>query len=208
MHDLAKMDRRALMQHVALLLGAAAIPGEAIASMSKAKARHFLPPAQYALLGAIADTIIPATDTPGAAAVGVPRLLEGMIANWASAKRKAALMTAMSEIDQLALASDKKPFAALAPARRKALLIPYDKEALKPGPAPKEKLNGILALSAGPPVANPAYLKLKELVIALYYSSEVASSRELVYEHIPGEWVPSLKITPETRPYAGVGGLF
>jgi hypothetical protein len=65
-----------------------------------------------------------------------------------------------------------------------------------------------MAMMAGPPVAKPGFLRLKDLVIALYYSSEVALSKELIYEHVPGPFVPSMKVTPETRPFAGVGGLF
>jgi hypothetical protein len=32
-------------------------------------------------------------------------------------------------------------------------------------------------------------------------------TQELVYEHVPGKFVASLKTTPETRPFAGVGTL-
>jgi gluconate 2-dehydrogenase gamma chain len=160
------------------------------------------------LMSAITDTIIPTSDTPGAVAVGVPRLLDGMLRDWASAARRTQLTGALAEIDALAMTADKKTFAALSPARRKAILVDHDKAALKPGPAPKEKLNALQAMMAGPPVAGPAYLKLKELVIALYYSSEIACSQELVYEHVPGKFSPSIPVTPETRPFAGVGGPF
>jgi gluconate 2-dehydrogenase gamma chain len=203
-----ELERRSLLQSVALLLGAASLPADAFAIARKVKSKRVLNPAQFTLLSAIADTIIPVTDTPGAVTVGVPRLLDGMLSNWASASRKTALIGAIAEIDALAMASDKKGFAALAPARRKELLIDHDKAALKRGPPPKEKQSPLLAMLSGPPVANPGYLKLKELVIALYYASEAASTQELVYEHVPGRFVPSVKVTPETRPYAGVGGLF
>jgi gluconate 2-dehydrogenase gamma chain len=208
MHDLAQMDRRTLMQRVALLIGAAAVPADALAVVAKSKGKRFLTPAQYTLLTAVADTIIPVTDTPGAVAVGVPRLLDGMLANWASAQRRVQLTGALTEIDALAMARDNKGFAALAPERRKALLVDHDIAALKPGPPRKEKLNAFAAMVAGPPVANPGFLKLKDLTIALYYSSEIALTKELIYEHVPGQWVPSMKITPETRPFAGVGGPF
>ncbi len=52
---------------------------------------------------------------------------------------------------------------------------------------------------------NPAWVKLKDLVITLYYNSEIAMTQEEIYEHVPGKWVPSLKITPGMRPVAGVG---
>jgi gluconate 2-dehydrogenase gamma chain len=208
MIPLPEMERRSLLQSLALLLGVAALPANALAAARKGNSKQGLSVDQFSLLNAIADTMIPATDTPGAVAVGVPRLLDKMLANWASPSRRLALIGAMSEIDTLALTSDKKGYARLDPARRKALLLDHDKAALKPGPPPKEKLSALLAMVAGPPVANPAYLKLKELVITLYYASEVALTQELIYEHVPGKFVPSLKATPETRPFAGVGGPF
>jgi gluconate 2-dehydrogenase gamma chain len=208
MIPLPEMERRSLLQSLALLLGVAALPANALAAARKGNSKQGLSVDQFSLLSAIADTMIPATDTPGAVAVGVPRLLDKMLANWASPSRRLALIGAMSEIDTLALTSDKKGYARLDPARRKALLLDHDKAALKPGPPPKEKLSALLAMLAGPPVANPAYLKLKELVITLYYASEVALTQELIYEHVPGKFVPSLKVTPETRPFAGVGGPF
>jgi gluconate 2-dehydrogenase gamma chain len=208
MIPLPEMERRSLLQSLALLLGVAALPANALAAARKSNSKQGLSVDQFSLLNAIADTMIPATDTPGAVAVGVPRLLDKMLANWASPSRRLALIGAMSEIETLALTSDKKGYARLDPARRKALLLDHDKAALKPGPPPKEKLSALLAMVAGPPVANPAYLKLKELVITLYYASEVALTQELIYEHVPGKFVPSLKVTPETRPFAGVGGPF
>jgi gluconate 2-dehydrogenase gamma chain len=202
------MDRRAWMQRAALLIGATAIPADAFAATKKPAAKRFLNPAQFALLTAVADTIIPVTDTPGAVAVGVPRLFDKLLSTWASAKRQTELLAALTEIETLAMTSDKKGFAALTPARRKELLTEHDKAAVKPGPPRKEKLNALMAMMAGPPVANPGFLKVKDMVIALYYVSEVALTQELIYEHNPGAWVPSLKVTPETRPFAGTGGPF
>lgn len=208
MHDLANLNRRTLMTQIALLIGATAIPADAFAAIAKRGTKRFLSPAQFSLLTAVADTIIPVTDTPGAVAVGVPRLLDGMLANWASAKSRALLTGALTEIEALAMSNDEMDFAALSPDRRKALLVEHDKAALKPGPPRTEKLSGLAAMTAPPPVANPGYFKLKDLTIALYYASEVALTKELIYEHVPGQWVPSMKITPETRPFAGVGGPF
>ncbi len=210
MIDPMGMDRRSLITRALLLVGATAVPlnAEVFATTVKKAQKRFLSPAQFSAMSAIADTIIPVTDTPGAVAAGVPRLFDKLLTTWASAAHREQLTTAIAEIDTLAMTNDKKPFSALTPARRKALLVEHDKEALKPGSAPKEKLTGLMAMVAGPPVANPGYVRLKDLVIALYYSSEIASTKELVYEHVPGKFVPSFKITPDTRPFAGVGGPF
>lgn len=207
MTDMFDFDRRSLMGNIALLLGATAIPAEAFAKpKGKAAAKKFFSPSQMALVSAYADTLIPATDTPGAVAVKVPALLDSLVTNWASAASKALILGALPGIDKLALDADKKPFAALTPARRKELLIPYDKAALKPVPR-KEKLTGLAALMASPAYADPGYARIKDLIVRLYYTSEVAMTQEVIYEHVPGPFVPSLKITPQTRPFAGVGGL-
>jgi gluconate 2-dehydrogenase gamma chain len=208
MNDIATMDRRALLAHIGLLIGASALPVEALAAPRRKPAKRFLTAAQFQLLTAIADTIIPATDTPGAVATGVPGQIDGMLLNWASAERRVAMIGAMAEIDKAAMASLQKGFAALDAAKRKEVLLAFDKEAVKPDPRPQKPLVGLAALlGAGGAPMNPGYVKLKELVITLYYNSEAAMTKELVYEHVPGKFVASFPITPETRPFAGVGGL-
>lgn len=204
MNELMQLDRRAVMRSVALLLGATVVP--TLASCKAAtEGKGALDKGQLKLLTAIADTIIPETDTPGAVAANVPKLLSGMIRDWASETTRAELTGAIAEIGKL---SGAKNFADLDPATRNALLTEHDKAAVKPGPPPKVKRKGLLALHAGPPTANPGYVRLKGLIISLYYSSEVASTTELIYEHVPGKFEPSLKVTPDTRPFAGVGGAF
>jgi gluconate 2-dehydrogenase gamma chain len=211
MQPFPEMDRRALMARAMQLVGATVVVSGAagLASCKQADVKGKpMGAEQLALLGAIADTIIPATDTPGAVGVGVPKKLDAMLVDWASSERRTELMGAMEEIDELAKSGASKGFAALDPAKRKELLLAHDKAAVKPGPPPKIKPTGLAAMIGGVPTMNPGYVKLKELIINLYYSSEIASTKELVFEPVPGEYVASLKITPETRPFAGLGGPF
>jgi gluconate 2-dehydrogenase gamma chain len=211
MQPFPEMDRRALMTRAMQLLGATVVVGGAAGlagcKQSDVKGKP-MGAEQLALLGAIADTIIPATDTPGAVGAGVPKQLDAMLVDWASPERRAELMGAMEEIDELANSASGKGFTALDVAKRKELLLAHDKEAVKPGPPPKIKPTGLAAMVGGIPTVNPPYVKLKELIINLYYSSEIASTKELIYEHVPGKYVASLKVTPETRPFAGLGGPF
>ncbi len=202
--DFIKLDRRALMRNLALLLGAASVPTVANC-VEAAQASGALDQPRLKLLTAIADTIVPVTDTPGAVAAGVPQLLSGMLANWASAETRMELIGAIDAIGQLASAAS---FADLPIAERTALLRAYDTAAVQHVPSRGPKLTGIAALIAGPPIANPAYVRLKSLIISLYYNSEIAMTQEIEYEHIPGRFEPSREITATTRPYAGVGGLF
>ncbi len=203
-----ELDRRAMVQRIALLLGATAASGITTEALAKVavKAKRFFPAAQFSLMSAIADTLVPTTDTPGAVAAGVPSTFDTLIARWASAGTKQLLTGALASIDKLAMDSDKKGFVALSPARRAELLILHEKTALKAVPR-KDKLVGLAAMLAGPSVADPGYAKLKDLLVSTYYLTEIALTEETPYEHVPGPFVPSLKITPETRAFAGVGLL-
>ncbi len=204
MEDLTLMDRRSMMTQIALLLGATAIPAEAFAAPARRGARRFLNPAQLKLLSAVADTILPASDTPGAVGADVPNRFDAMLLNWASATTRSEVLGALGRIDAAAKAKTQKSFALLSAAERANVLRPLDAAALKPVPPPAgaPKLNFFTAATY---VADPGYYKIKDLVMHLYYFSAVATSKELVYEHVPGKFQPSIKLTPQSRPYLGTG---
>lgn len=220
------LDRRALLQRVLMLAGAAVLPGgaEALAAAAAAPAERLLDPKRFSLLTAVADTIVPKTDTAGAVEVGVPAQLDALLRNWASAERRVELTEALDAIDAGARQSKGKPFADLTAAERHEFLAAHDIAALKPLPqtpaasSPMTKAPTVadpktgktkqtppqsVTNRYGPRVASPGYAKLKELIVILYYFSEPALTQELVYEHAPGQWRPSLPITPETRAFGG-----
>ena len=203
MSDLLQFDRRSMLERMAFLLGAAALPVGAFAKAAP-RAKRFLDAGRTRLLSAVADTIIPQTDTPGALAAKVPAKLDAMMINWASPARRIELVGALAKIDDAAKAQERKGFAALTPEKRKALLTVHDAAALKNVPDTRG-LKGMMAMMAGPLVADPAYAKLRELIILLYYYSEEALTTELPYEHSPGAWTPSIKVTPQTRNPGGLG---
>lgn len=223
------VDRRTLLQRALVLAGVAVLPGgaEALAAAVRSGKRQ-LEPARFALLTAVADTIIPKTDTPGAVDVGVPQNLDALLGTWASPKRRTDLIAALDRIDALAREKHQRGFAALSPADRMAVLAPHDAAALKtapptPPPAipigaapttvdpnygkPKQEPAQTMMDRMSPRFADPGYGKLKELVVVLFYYSEAALTHDLAYEHAPGEWQPSIPITPATRPWGGVGGI-
>lgn len=206
MTDITQIDRRSLLSTALLLVGAAAGGGFSPEAFAKAAARPkpYLDRPTFALLSAIADTIVPKTDTPGAVDAHVPAKFDALLVNWASPEHRAQLSGAMAAIDRLAREKEGKGFAECAPETRKELLVAHDIAALKPVPR-TDKLTGMRAMMAGPAVADPGYAKLKELIVLLYYYSEEALTTELVYEHSPGGWTPSIEATPQTRATGGLG---
>jgi gluconate 2-dehydrogenase gamma chain len=203
MTGLADMNRRTMLERMAFLLGAAALPGDVLAKAAQ-RARRFLNPPRMALFSAVADTMIPQTDTPGALAAKVPAKFDSLMVNWASPQRRIELVGALSRVDAAAMAAEKQGFVALSPAKRNEVLSAFDAAALKSVPR-REKLTGLAAMLAGPAVADEAYAKLRELIISLFFYSEEALTSVLTYEHVPGGWTPSIKVTPETRNSGGLG---
>ncbi|HEY0685896.1 MAG TPA: gluconate 2-dehydrogenase subunit 3 family protein [Steroidobacter sp.] len=172
-------DRRELLRRAILLVGGTAIaaPVELFAD-SGAKARFF-GPAEYSLLEVVADIIMPRTDTPGAIDAGVPLAFDALMKNWASRERQEQFRALLKEIDQAAR-EQGNGLLALEDTRRAEVLVAFDKSK-----------NG-----------DRVYRKFKELVLTLYYHSEVGATQELRYEHVPGRWEASVKMTPETRAWA------
>lgn len=168
------LDRRSLLRSVMLLAGVASAP--AAGARALLAGPESLPAPTMMLLAAVADTIIPVTDTPGAIAAGVPAGFDKLLANWASPAQRTQLLGALQAIDVKA-----GGFAALAPAARLQMLDAYDKA------------------NAG----DAGYARLKELLVALYYLSEIGSTVELRYEHSPGAWEPSIPVTVDTRNWGG-----
>ena len=203
MTDPMNLDRRSILERMALLIGVAVLPVEALA-VPVTRTRPFLAPSQSKLLSAVSDTILPATDTPGAVAAGVPDRLDALLKDWASPETRSAIAGALARIDAAAIAQKQSGFAALTPVEREVVLRLHDASALKSVPPPPDapKTNFFSGVSY---VADPGYLRIKDLVINLYYYSEIAASHELIYEHVPGQWQPSIKLTPQSRPYLGVG---
>jgi hypothetical protein len=138
MIDQFGMDRRALLQRVLMLTGAAMLPGGAQALAAAAKGgKRTLSPARYAVLTALADTIVPKTDTAGALDAEVPARLDALVGIWATPEHKAEIVAAIDKVDVEARAKQGKGFDALTAEERTAFLTAYDAAALKaPRPRP------------------------------------------------------------------------
>ena len=182
-HITLMMTRRALLRDAVLMVGgvATALPIDLWAN-SPAKVRFF-DEAEFTLLDELCEIIIPQTDTPGARGVGVPGALDALIRDWASAEHQGGFRALLKEFDARAVAAGGEALLQLSPQQRIDVIAAYDAEHF----------------------SKPPYSILKNLVLRLYYSSEIGATQELRYEHVPGAWEPAVKVTPETRAWASPG---
>ena len=180
-----RIRRRQLLQTALWLVGAGitgvptAAAAEKIVEVLDAGNRHF-DPDRYAVLDDVVETIMPRTDTPGARDAGVPRKLDAMMISWASESRRGAFAQILDEIDHSAKSQNGKGFAAMPASDQLAIMTSFDQARF----------------------GDPAYRAFKELILTLYYMSEEGATQELRYEHTPGAWVPSMKVSSETRAWA------
>lgn len=145
------------------------------------KGGEFLNPKEMALLSALAQTIIPTTDTPGAAEVGVPQTLQDLISNWGDNSLRVYWRQGLKALNKHFLnVEGGGQFSNLSEPEQYSLLNAYD-----------------AAVYAGD-VEDGFYKDLKHTVARAYYMSEVGASEELNYDPVPGDFLGDI-------PFADVG---
>lgn len=197
----AEINRRSALHGIMMALGASVVAG--CGYMPGSSARASLTGAQLAVLKSFANTMIPETDTPGAVKTDVPKRLAAMYTDWASDETRGELSGALDRLAESAQNKTKKSFSDLSAEERLTFLREHDKTALTPI-EPKPGAPRGTFFSPIPSVVDVGYHKLKQLVLNLHYSSEAALTSELVYEHVPGMWKPSIAVPPGMRPFASL----
>ncbi len=137
--------------------------------------------AQLALVAAVAETIIPATDTPGARDARVHEWIDVVYAEWMTDAERAAFSAGLAALDEESLAAHGARVAQLNATDRLALVTAVDAKAFAPQPD-------------GAP--RPPFRRLKELVIHGYYTSEIGQREELKVAIIPGRYDSCLQMQP------------
>ena len=119
-------------------------------ALARIGALRVLSPHQDAIVLAAADQIIPATETPGAAAAQVDRFIDTMLADWYSPEDRQKFLAGLAELDS-------QRFLEIRPAEQRAIVERLDSETT-PG---------------------HWFGMLKYLTIWGYYTSEIGQEHEL-----------------------------
>lgn len=89
--------------------------------------------AQLAQVRALADAILPRTDTPGALDVGAPEFVDLLLAEWYPEAERTQLLAGLDALDAKCREAQGKPFAELETAGRLAFLATVDTARGDPG---------------------------------------------------------------------------
>jgi len=175
------MNRREALNQVALLLGGTIVGGSLFLEGCKTADKKMavglpLTKEQIAFLDEIAETIIPATDTPGAKAAQVGEFMQVMVTDCYEEKDQKIFLEGLNKINEASDKKYQKDFMAISPEQRKELLTGIDKEA-KDYVAAKKKED-----------PNHYFSLMKQLTLLGFFSSEVGATKALRYVAIPGKY--------------------
>jgi glucoside 3-dehydrogenase (cytochrome c) hitch-hiker subunit len=134
-----------------------------------------LSPAAGAQVAALADAIIPDTDTPGARAAGVHVFIDLLLADCMTAEDRTAFVDGLAAFDASCRQAHGAGIEGATPAQRTALLVRAEGE------------------------KNAFVQSLKSLTVLGYGSSKIGASQALAWVAVPGGYRGCIDLAPGQR---------
>jgi hypothetical protein len=176
------MNRREALSSVALLLGGTIIGAEMFlsgctnADKKIGSAGVNFSPEDISFLDEVGDTIIPATDSPGAKEAKIGEFMHTIVRDCYEPANQQIFVDGMGKLNEASIKMNGKGFLASSPEERKKLLIELDKEQ-------KE-----YAKSKKPADPVHYFRMMKELTVWGCFSSEPGATKALRYVAVPGRF--------------------
>lgn len=199
------LNRREAVSRIAMLLGGAftaptlfAMERSTIGASNGLNAAGFsLSETHRKIVAAVAEHIIPRTNTPGAIDAGVPAFIEKMINDCYKTPEQRSFLIGVKNLEKagfLGLNADSQvALLKLLEADTVELMKSYRASQVKVGDnVDKEVLEGAQGV--------PFWRLMKELTLLGYYTSEEGIKASFVYEPIPGKFEP-IKYKPGQKSY-------
>ena len=187
------MNRREALSSVALLLGGTIIGSEMFLSgCTNADTKIGLAgidftPEDISFLDEVGETIIPATDTPGAKEAKIGEFMHTIVRDCYTKENQQLFIDGMGKLNDACRKKNGKSFLDCSPAERKSLLIDLDKEQKEY--AAQHKATGSQNADAAHKEPEKHYFSLfKELTIWGYFTSEPGATKALRYIAVPGRY--------------------
>jgi hypothetical protein len=194
------LDRREAIRRVSAWLGGAALVGGSglFAAVERARAGTADPSGvrigeftgeQIALLDEIAETILPATRTPGAKAAQTGAFMALMVTDGYGPVERQIFLEGMRQVDAAMKKAHGVSFVEATPPQRLALLtvLDIDQKGVMDARAVADKGR---ASTGGERPAVPYFRMMKELAMLGFFTSEVGCTQALRYVESPGRYDP------------------
>jgi glucoside 3-dehydrogenase (cytochrome c) hitch-hiker subunit len=135
---------------------------------------------QGATVKAMAEMIIPRTDTPGAADVGAGEFIDLILTEWCSDEARAGFLKGLSDVDARTQTLFGKDFIDAPPLQQADILTALGEklaEETDRAQAPRRRRASL--------ASDNFYSMLRYLTLTAYYTSEAGATEELHFEMIP-----------------------
>ena len=171
-NDTANMNRREAIKRAGFLLGVSLTTPMITATLNaqSTPGTGALKRGQLRIVSAIADRILPKTDTPGALDVGVPELIDTLFKSYLTQDEQKTFTKGLTAVNQAARKAHDKAFVQLDGSQQDSVLK---------GIADSDK---------------PFFRKMREMTISGYFTSEEVMKNVLNYDFIPGMWKACIDI--------------
>lgn len=181
------MTRRELLQKTTLAFGYSLSAPTLLAILQSCDPKHqpaykpvFFNSLQATVIGDLADLIIPRTTTPGAKDVGVPAFIDSFVKEVFSKDEKAKFIKDIDEFEQGTVGRHFRTFSDCFPDIQRIYAQYVHQAAIRAAAAVSEGWWNSNQLE------RPFILKMKELTLLGYFSSEVGATQVLQYNQSPG----------------------
>jgi len=188
------MKRREALKKTSLILKSVILAPSVFSALHACKSdssdtkKHLvLTDEQYDLVNAIADTIIPQTDTPGASQVKVGQFIDLLLQDVFAADVRDAFLNGLIAFDEECKSVTGKIFTALTTENQVKYLEKIDKE--------------VMVKEYGDKV--PFYYTFKLFTVNVYFSTEEGVKKNLDYVPIPGAYVGNIGWNEEKKMMVG-----
>lgn len=202
------MNRRELLQCAAILASGAtasklgfALTDEQLVYLATApdyasETVDFFNPAQRKIIAAMAEVIIPETETPGAIEAGVPHYIELMVADWLNDEERQLFMAGLAELEARIPAEFGKPLDQLDGEQQLAILEAMEAAALDSPWYAQGNIRRPFVSDA------PFICMVKELTIWGFFTSEVGASQVLRSNMMPMRFDGDVPLSPDESAWA------
>ncbi len=133
---------------------------------------------QHVLVKAIADTIIPRTDTPSASEVKVPQFIDLLLKDVFDQEVTGKFLTGLQQFDEDCKAATGKLYTQLDQSDRNDYLEQIDREVMG------KEYDALI----------PFYFTFKQLCVRTYYSTEQGIKQNLNYQPVPGQFQGDIEL--------------
>jgi len=171
------MNRREAVQSVALLLGGSLLGANAFLTGCKTSDKKVaFTNDDIALLDEVADTILPATKTPGAKAAKVGQFMTVMVNDCYEENDQNVFHEGINKLNEASKKDYNGNFMSITPQQRHDLLVKLDGEQ-KQFMQTKKKED-----------PKPYFRMMKELTLLGYFTSEIGCTQARRYVPVPGKY--------------------